>query len=164
MTLHNDLIEQAHHLALRDGTRPRQASLRRAVSAAYYALFHFLLDQGGRLMFPKNLPNLRLRAIRSFNHGEMRKVCERFAKSTGIKDLTTNPLEIDLIDIATIFVDLQEARHRADYDLTENFGRVQVLGYVNQARQAVTKWTAVKEFPNARVFLVALSLHNRWNK
>jgi hypothetical protein len=38
----NDLLEQARHLANREPRRPKQASLRRAVSTAYYALFHLL--------------------------------------------------------------------------------------------------------------------------
>jgi uncharacterized protein (UPF0332 family) len=37
------LLEQAKHLANREKKRPRQASLRRAVSTAYYALFHLLI-------------------------------------------------------------------------------------------------------------------------
>jgi len=40
MAFPNDLLEQAKHLAIREKKRPRQASLRRAVSTAYYALFH----------------------------------------------------------------------------------------------------------------------------
>ena len=43
MTLASDLLAQAKHLAGRERGRPRQASLRRAASAAYYALFHLLL-------------------------------------------------------------------------------------------------------------------------
>jgi len=39
------LLEQAHHLAKRERNRPRQASLRRAVSTAYYALFHLLISE-----------------------------------------------------------------------------------------------------------------------
>jgi hypothetical protein len=40
----DDLLEQAHHLAKRDERkRPRQASLRRAISTTYYALFHLLI-------------------------------------------------------------------------------------------------------------------------
>lgn len=42
MALCDDLLEQAFHLARREPTRPRQASLRRALSTSYYALFHFL--------------------------------------------------------------------------------------------------------------------------
>jgi hypothetical protein len=37
----HDLLEQAKHLANREKKRPRQASLRRAVSTAYYALSTF---------------------------------------------------------------------------------------------------------------------------
>ena len=42
MTLARDLLEQATYLSQREKTRPKQASLRRAVSAAYYAVFHLL--------------------------------------------------------------------------------------------------------------------------
>ncbi|MGO9228583.1 MAG: hypothetical protein ACLQKA_05140, partial [Bryobacteraceae bacterium] len=38
----DDLLEQSRHLAQRERKRPRQASLSRAISTAYYALFHLL--------------------------------------------------------------------------------------------------------------------------
>jgi uncharacterized protein (UPF0332 family) len=41
----DDLLEQALHLAKREKKKPRQASLRRAVSTAYYALFHLLIHE-----------------------------------------------------------------------------------------------------------------------
>lgn len=40
------LLEQAEHLLDVDPRKPKQASLRRAMSAAYYSLFHLL--GGGR--------------------------------------------------------------------------------------------------------------------
>jgi uncharacterized protein (UPF0332 family) len=45
MSLHNDFLEQARFLAMREARRPKQASLRRAVSTAYYALFHLLASE-----------------------------------------------------------------------------------------------------------------------
>ena len=48
MTLANDLPAQAKHLASRERGRPRQASLRRAASAAYYALFHLLIREASQ--------------------------------------------------------------------------------------------------------------------
>src|SRR5580658_8841910 len=45
MVLASDLLEQAYHLARREPKRPRQASLRRAVSTSYYALFHLLISE-----------------------------------------------------------------------------------------------------------------------
>jgi uncharacterized protein (UPF0332 family) len=54
MAFADDLLADAHHLASRGGKRPNQSSLRRAVSTAYYALFHLLIavlsSTGRRLM------------------------------------------------------------------------------------------------------------------
>lgn len=47
--LHAQLLHQARHLAIKEPSRPQQASLRRAVSTAYYALFHFLIDEACRI-------------------------------------------------------------------------------------------------------------------
>ncbi len=44
MAFADDLLEQAYHLANKEEP-PLQASLRRAVSTAYYALFHLLIDE-----------------------------------------------------------------------------------------------------------------------
>jgi uncharacterized protein (UPF0332 family) len=165
LTLHHDLLEQAQYLAYRESGKPRQASLRRAVSAAYYSLFHLLLHEATHLLFPAKPTTLRDRARRAFTHSEAKNVCETFArKEGGIKDLTTQPLEQQLSEIAATFVELQEARQRADYDLTQTFERVQVVGYVDDTRFAMAKWETIKNKPNANVFLAALLVHNRWNK
>src|SRR5712692_5365690 len=52
----DDLLEQARHLANREKKRPRQASLRRAVSTAYYALFHLLISEALLLRIARELP------------------------------------------------------------------------------------------------------------
>jgi len=41
MAFAEDLLEQAEFLANRESVQPKQASLRRAVSTAYYAVFLF---------------------------------------------------------------------------------------------------------------------------
>lgn len=165
MTLHHDLIEQAQYLAYREPRKPRQASLRRAVSAAYYSLFHLLLHEATHLLFPGKPATLRERASRAFTHSEAKNVCEIFArKKGGVKDLTTEPLEQQLTEIAATFVQLQEARQRADYDLMQTFDRIQVVDYVDQARVAIAQWKMIKNNPNTNVFLAALLVHNRWNK
>lgn len=124
-----------------------------------------LCYEGSHLFFPNTPAALRARATRAFVHGEMKSACEIFTKITGsIKGLTTSPLEAELTEVASAFYDLQEARHTADYDLAEIFDRVQVLGYVQRAKDAMTKWKAVKHTPNANVFLTALLLNSKWNK
>ncbi len=44
MAFADDLLEQAYHLASLETGDPKQSSLRRAVSTAYYALFHLRID------------------------------------------------------------------------------------------------------------------------
>src|SRR5437879_9430564 len=85
MPLADQLIEQALHLATRDAQgRPRQDNLRRAISAAYYALFHFLVDQTCR-SFVGGGPNRRaLRAVlaRAFDHSVMKRAATSFASGS----------------------------------------------------------------------------------
>ena len=66
MSLHHDLLEQAKHLTGRERGRPKQASLRRAVSTAYYALFHLLVDEATRCW--SSDPKLRRLVGRAFSH------------------------------------------------------------------------------------------------
>jgi hypothetical protein len=108
--------------------------------------------------------NLRAKAGRAIAHGEAMSACKLFMSGNGIKDLTTLPIDQNLSDVASAFHDLQDARHKADYDLIETFDRVQVLGYVDRARDAMAKWRLVRKSPNANVFLVALFLHSKWSK
>lgn len=76
MALHDDLLEQARYLATKEPNRPRQASLRRAMSAAYYALFHLLVADGARALASGNVTGLRPRIGRAFAHREMKEVCQ----------------------------------------------------------------------------------------
>jgi hypothetical protein len=48
MVYADDLFELAKHLANLEPVNPRQASLRRAVSTAFYALFHLLISEATR--------------------------------------------------------------------------------------------------------------------
>lgn len=77
MSLHDDLLKQAEQLAIADPRKPRQASLRRAVSAAYYALFHKLVDQGTVFLVSRRRRSaLRACLARAFAHATMRQVAQ----------------------------------------------------------------------------------------
>jgi uncharacterized protein (UPF0332 family) len=68
-----DLLAQAHHLAEYEGENPTQAALRRAVSTAYYALFHLLVADAARLCFSGDLSaEARAGVERAFQHGSMK--------------------------------------------------------------------------------------------
>src|SRR5437016_2101551 len=127
-----DLLAQAGVLARREPRRPKEASLRRSISASYYALFHYLIDECTRMIVgtAHNRVGLRQFAARAFIHGKMKAVCEEFAKSTPKNELlkpfwntlnVSNNLEVRTI--AENFIDLQEQRHAADYDLSRRFTR-----------------------------------------
>ena len=57
-----------------------EVRIRRAVSAAYYALYHALADDGARQVAGSNYSELQFRVRRVFEHTEMREVCFIFAK------------------------------------------------------------------------------------
>ena len=167
MALHQDLLEQAKHLAKREPKRPRQASLRRAVSAAYYALFHLLVSEGATRLAPTQPSGLRRQVQRAFVHGQMKDVCKTFGAGNapnGIHHLITLPLQTELKSISLAFVDLQEKRHKADYDLTYVPIRLDVLQAVQSAEQAFNDWNTVKKSHNASVFLASLLLQKHWAK
>jgi hypothetical protein len=168
LALHHDLLEQAGHLAARERQKPKQASLRRAVSAAYYALFHLLVTDGARFLSPTQPPLLRVRIQRAFNHSDMRNVSRGFAQPNQMPAATsallTLPLEPALVRVVRAFVELQEARHQAEYDLIKTWNRVEVEYHVETASNAFASWQTVRRTPNAAVFAAALLLQKQWGR
>ena len=118
MNLHTDLLRQAQYLAVREPKRPLQASLRRAISASYYAIFHLLVDDATRRMFPgTNRASLRCCLARAFVHGDMKKVAQQFSNEALSpklgRGLNGEAFQPGIINVAAVFVDLQQARHEA---------------------------------------------------
>lgn len=166
MSIATDLLEQAYHLAAREPRRPRQASLRRAVSACYYALFHLLVHEASRMLVTGT--PLRQLVSRTFVHSEMKRASESFARrrlSAAIfAMLGSASVSAPLVRVAQAFVDLQQARHEADYNLARTFGRSEVQTLVNQAEQAFADWGTIRGQPDARLYLVCLLLWQRLGK
>jgi hypothetical protein len=133
LALADDLLQQAKHLARRELRRPRQASLRRAVSAAYYAVFHRLIEAGSRVIAPARPPTLRAQIGRAFAHGDMKVVCRQFRPgnlenlSPHLRRLIEPPLQAEVAVLARVFIELQDARNIADYDLSALFTRFDAL-------------------------------------
>jgi hypothetical protein len=78
MSFANDLLEQSYHLAHRDTGTPKQASLRRAVSTACYAIFHLLIDEAVNAW---SVERQRGVLARTFDHGRMKGVCDDVLKT-----------------------------------------------------------------------------------
>ena len=77
MPLHNDLLSIAREMVDRNPAGPIEAELRRAVSTAYYALFHLFIHEGTACLVAK--PSLRPRVSRTFEHKWMKIVCQEYA-------------------------------------------------------------------------------------
>ena len=166
MSYSSDLLAQARHLAGKEPKRPKQASLRRAVSAAYYSLFHLLVSEAASSMLRgRKRSDIRLVFRRAFVHGHMKRVAESFAGGTVPKawqaPMGGAPVSADLRQVASAFVDLQEARHEADYDFGRRFIRHDVFQLIEAAEKAASSWRNVSGNPEGQVFMTALLVHDR---
>lgn len=111
--------------------RPRQTDLCRAVSAAYYALFHALAQSNADMLVGsgnRRRPTWR-QTYRALEHGEARRRCHNLeqmrAFPTGIRGFGKN------------FVDMQSLRHTADYDPDAQFTRIEVLDIISIAEESI---------------------------
>jgi uncharacterized protein (UPF0332 family) len=156
------LLEQASFLAGVDPRRPRQSNLRRAVSSAYYAVFHFLVDQACRSLLGSNAGRTSLRNIlsRGFEHGQMKELSKSFASGTlplwMRKTAPELTIPADLRFIAETFVMLQEQRHKADYNLSVRLARSETEELIASAREAIALWPVIADDDATRLYLAGL--------
>ena len=166
MSLHVDLLKHAKQLTQLEPRRPKQVNLRRAISSAYYALFHLLTSEASALYAAES--GLAARITRTLNYGEMRKVSSMIANNKLPKGVQTpgggyiTPQEVKTV--ANAFVRLQQARHEADYDLIRTFSRKQAIEVVRMARDAFEAWEKVKKTDDARLYLACFHLWKRWDE
>ncbi len=169
-SLPEHLLEQAKHLACRERTRPRQASIRRAISTAYYALFHFLIREAVRQIGPNLSEEHYNRAYRWFDHGAMNRVALAFSqqvvRTQNPKDVLIHDNDPGIMFIAGNFAELQELRHLADYDSSAVFLRADVLDKISLIEKAFAAWKAgkAKKSPQACTFLLSLLLWEKWGR
>ena len=154
----DDLLLIAHQLASgvvgnRRG-RPRQAELRRAVSTAYYALFHTLARCGADLVAgsTKQHRSAWRQAYRALDHGETRKRCTQKTR------LAEFPTEIQVF--ADAFVRLQRLRHWADYDPLSMFHRSLVLQWIDEVDNSISGFNSVAR-AERKAFAVYVLLKQR---
>lgn len=102
---------------------------------------------------------------RGFVHGVMRAACNGFGGGT-LKEAVAKGLPRDvngryaipspIREMASSFVELQELRHRADYDRGERFNRNDVLLVIEAARGNVRRFEALPASDDKRFFLACL--------
>lgn len=98
MSLHAESLKQARFLARKEREKPTQASLRRSVSASYYAIFHFLVDEVTRLVLAGNVrAPLRESLAR---HARLQTVTDRFQFAEDMEPFLS-ALQVRTFDILT---------------------------------------------------------------
>jgi len=157
MGIAEDLLRQADHLATYEGSNPSQASLRRAVSTAYYALFHLLVEAAALRW--SGSPEAQTGVERGFQHGVMKSISIQFQKQTW-HDWHGNqqPIPPAIRKVASAFVDLQDERHAADYDNHELWTMLDVQEILDLTRAAFQDWYAIRTDPMAGNYLLAMML------
>lgn len=161
------LLRQADELGYRQAGpgQPRNSNLRRAVSAAYYALFHAIGWAIANQLLPAGSLKEQAGLTRSVDHGALRKVCGWVAKAEAppqhVADLVSVVRgDTVIVDLAEALLELREKRHAADYDHLADFSKEAVLNLVDSARSAVMSLEQAQAAGSATLarFLTLVSL------
>lgn len=152
MAYHDDLLAQA--LQLVHVSPPSQLTLRRAVSAAYYAVFHLLISEA-----TSNWSNASLRTAlgRAYDHGIMKTASNRILNTADYPFAGEDPAVVgNLRSMARTFSQLQEDRHFADYNLTKDLEPLAALRQVKSAQKIFDTWPAIRAEQISQAYLVSL--------
>lgn len=131
---------------------------RRAVSTAYYAVFHLLLEEAAATF---GLDGTLATAVqRSFDHKQMSKVSKQFSfphNSEILPNVGKVRLPSDLVQFALGFNELQGARIEADYDpASVKISQTWAQNFVEEAELAFACWNKVRDDKYAKLYLLLL--------
>lgn len=121
--------------------RPREVELRRAISTAYYALFHTLAGCCANMLVGATRSARSQQAwrqvYRALQHGQVKRRC------TQNQDIMRKfPQEIQ--DFGARFIDMQKQRERADYDPLAIFFRANVLQRIEETEKVIAKFESTR--------------------
>ena len=127
---------------------PRQVDLRRAISAAYYGIFHAVLTAAADLIVGASKRQSPLYGLvyRSIEHRSVRVLCEDVGKSQlpakfgpYVPAAGFGP---DIVALSEAFVELQKKRYAADYDPMIKVSRSDAALAVSIAQAALARLAA----------------------
>ena len=157
MDLIDDFFSHAVRLAS-PGNRSdtEQIDFRRAVSAAYYAVFHLLTMTAAESWA---VGRERHRFARLFEHGKLKnaslalpaKLKERLGNNASPDDQKTADI---LGAIAKDFVALQQDRNSADYDNSRTWSYTEVEDVILRAHDLYLAWNTVSKTPLAESYFL----------
>lgn len=139
---------------------PEQASFRRSISSAYYALFHLLVQDAVQSWAGSS--SARFGLERKYEHRTMKDVSSSILRSSWRGWSTPSPVvPVELKVVARAFVDLQEARQQADYDNAKVWVSIDAHDKVADARDAFDNWAKIRTRPAANEYLLSLLIGNK---
>lgn len=162
--LSEELFEQARTLVPRSPALEK-AAIRRAISTAYYSLFHLLLDSfqeqfgGYRRAVSHSGMAKASEAVRAIHEAQRRN--RAFRAELRALPISGERISDDLARVAENFVDLQAARHLADYDVEHPHSREDALISIEQCREARSAWMTARGNPEARHYLTMFIIEAR---
>lgn len=140
-----ELISAARQLASGQSSpgQPTDAELRRAVSTAYYALFHTLTGCCADLLVGSDLARgdhalhvLWFKTYRALDHGVAKSRCEK-------NFMGAFPTTIQ--NFGQQLVRMQNQRHEADYNPDASFAPNQVLRLIDETEATITAFQNATE-------------------
>ena len=141
------LFEQASKLISAQAGRPRQADIRRAISAAYYAIFHATITASvDQFVGVTNRDRSRYGLVyRSVSHAWLRDLCREVQKPTLSNRFRpyapATGFGSNITAFAAAVVELQEKRHSADYDVMIRVNRSDAALAIATARAALKRFS-----------------------
>lgn len=133
-----------------------QTHLKRAVSTAYYAMFHAVCANAATLLTDEidepAAPTAWLQAYRGPEHTHVRNQC----RNAGLMA----PFPPEIRNFAQNFVQIQSYRNQADYNPRSDFSRSDVLEIIADAERAINQLSYASAGPR-RVFAITILLRNR---
>jgi len=159
MAYADDLLQLACEIANLHPNEAHQSSLRRALSTAYYALFHLLISEA---VASCGDPQLRAVLSRMFDHGPMRKASDaKISELAGFfKQRPPEGLEYTvkghLYNVAETFSEAHYNRHEADYNLVREWQPTEVSLLIERVADAFNSWNVIRADRVARDYLISM--------
>ena len=133
---------------------PVQAFLKRAVSTAYYAAFDALASECANAFISSDARRTTrawAQVYRALEHSAARSACQQ-AKQRGFPD--------EILAFADTFMQLQEARHEADYNPLSKFSRGEAVSLIELSEAGIRSLRQA-DAPHRRAFIAWVLLKRR---
>ena len=145
-----DWIELIRASRLLAGGQPSQEALRRAISTAYYAMFHALTTSNADIIAGPLMPDNEsewVAAYRSLQHYRAENPLH------GWPHLFSPPLR----NFALVIGGIKRRREDADYNPAADFPRNEVIMWIDSAERAIMDFNAASPQERAMVAIATLA-------